>query len=223
MSKIGGHCTAVVSLLLGLGLSHKHVSSLAAAIMAWLQPSSPDITNQGFNVYVSGVGQGIPMRLSEPLQVGLFTCPLFTQERAAMWQSKACFPLQGKSENLAEAPKAGPGQPPLGSPLEALHGALERRIQGRLLSSREERAPSWWFGGSALCPPLSSVPPSLSPHRGKEGGEGTLKPPGLPWCGPQGKGEKSQSLDTAEPPRAQKSSEAPAWIPGVQRRRCVRS
>ena len=96
---------------------------------------------------------------------------------------------------------------------------MERRNQGR----REERAPSWWFRGSALCPPLSSVPPPLSPHRGKEGGEGTLKPPGLPWRGPQGKGEKSQSRDTAEPPRAQKSSEAPAWTPGVQRQRRVSS
>lgn len=81
-----------------------------------------------FEVCVPGVGQGIPMRSSESPQVGLFTCPLFKQERAAMWQSKACFLLQGKSENLAEVPKAGLGQPLLGFPLVALHGALEHRI-----------------------------------------------------------------------------------------------
>ena len=144
--------------------------------MAWLQPSSPDITNQGFNVYVPGVGQGIPRRLSEPLQVGLFTCPLFTQERAAMWQSKACFPLQGKSENLAEAPKAGPGQPPLGSPLAALHGAQDSGPAGR-------EGPELVVWG--LCSLPASVQRSTtsepSQGKGRRGGDPEASRASLAW------------------------------------------
>ena len=46
-----------------------------------------------FEVCVPGVGQGIPMRSSESPQVGLFTCPLFKQERAATGRVKlaSCF------------------------------------------------------------------------------------------------------------------------------------
>lgn len=79
-----------------------------------------------------------------------FTC-LFKQERAATCQSEACFLLQGKSEKLAEVPKAGPGSASIGSPLRALHGVLEHRT--RLLSSYEQRPQGGdWVGDVCSLP-----------------------------------------------------------------------